>query len=43
MAFVERIGNIVNDTFTYKLQYSQNRHNDDIVIIKIDDKTLDNL
>lgn len=41
--FAERIGNIVNDTFTYRLQYTQNRHNDDIVILKIDDRTLDNL
>lgn len=41
--FIERIGNIVNDTFTYRLQYTQNKHSDDIVIIKIDDITLDSL
>jgi hypothetical protein len=43
IGFIERIGDIVNDRFTYKLQYDQNRHEDDIVIIKIDDKTLDSL
>jgi class 3 adenylate cyclase/CHASE2 domain-containing sensor protein len=43
ISFIERTGNIVNDTFTYRLQYTQNRHNDEIVIIKIDDRTLDTL
>ncbi len=43
LSFIERMEHIVNDTFSYKLQYTQNRHNDDIVIIKIDDATLDSL
>lgn len=42
-SFVERIWNTFNDYFTYKLQYKENRHNDDIVIVKIDDKTFESL
>ncbi len=43
ISFIERIWNIVNDTLTYKLQYNQNRHSEDIVILKIDDRTLESL
>lgn len=41
--FVEKVGNTINDTFTYRLQYGQNMHSGDVVIIAIDDRTLDSL
>lgn len=41
--YIERLGDIVNDSLTYKQFYTSNLHNDDIVIIKIDDRTLDTL
>jgi len=41
--FTQKIGNTINDIFTYKLQYKSNSHNDEIVIIKIDDRTLDSI
>lgn len=39
----ERTSQGFNDIFTHKLQYSHNMHQDDIVIVKIDDATLDTL
>lgn len=38
----ERISQSFNDTFTYWLSYKQNIHENDVVIVKIDDYTLDN-
>lgn len=34
---------IFNDAFTYKLQYQNNLHDNSVVIVKIDDNTLDSL
>lgn len=42
-SYIERLGNIVNDSLTYKQFYTDNLHDDDIVILKIDDRTLDTL
>jgi class 3 adenylate cyclase/CHASE2 domain-containing sensor protein len=41
ISYVERISHIINDRFTFRSQYSENKHTQDIVIIKIDDTTLD--
>lgn len=41
--FFASIANIVNDSVTYRFHYFQNIHPDDIVIVSIDDKTLDNI
>lgn len=35
------LAGLVNDTFSYKLQYANNAHENNVVIIKIDDKSLD--
>jgi class 3 adenylate cyclase/CHASE2 domain-containing sensor protein len=42
-ALVSSISDNVNDAFSYKLQYQHNPHSGNIVIVKIDDKTLDNV
>jgi len=38
---VNEVRNVINDRFTYQKLYRSNVHNDDIVIIRIDDYTLD--
>lgn len=43
IGFIERISNGVNDVFTYKIRFQNNLHADNIVIVKIDDRTLDSL
>ena len=42
-SLVSSISDNINDTVTYRLQYQSNRHDWNIVIIKIDDKSLDTI
>lgn len=39
--FIEGIWNIINDKISYQIQYKQNRHSNNIAIIKIDERTLE--
>lgn len=41
--FFTSLAQSFDDSFTYKIHYSHNNHNGDIVIIKIDDYTLNAL
>ena len=42
-SLIWNISDTVNDTLTYRLQYQNNIHPWDVVIIKIDDKSLDTI
>lgn len=41
--FINSIGKYIDDNFIFSLNYVSNKHDNDVVIIKIDDKTLDSL
>ena len=41
--YIDRISHVINDNLTYRYFYNDNIHPDDIVILKIDDRTLDSL
>lgn len=42
-SLVSNISENINDTLTYRLQYPSNSHNNDVVIVKIDDTSLDSI
>lgn len=42
-SLISNISNNVNDTLTYRLQYKENLHDNKVVIVKIDDASLDSI
>jgi len=42
-SLISNISQNINDTFTHALQYPSNIHNNEVVVVKIDDATLDSV